>query len=340
MKLKKLLLSALALSILSACNETATNTSINNDSIETFAQKKTNKNVEELVSKERMEGYLKSLTGKTPIQSGSIIPERGTVEGRDMTRAYLTKTLEGLGYKVEVHNYRKNGSNIMAKLMADTPTDEYLLVGAHMDSVRNAGADDNASGSTAVLEAATVLQKLEGRKVNIIFAWFDEEELGLIGSGYLAKDFKKKGMKIIAAHTIDMMGFDGDGDKTVELARPDGVLWSYYQMVNKTHNLNFPLDRTNTGQSDHVSFHDNGFNSICLSEEWTAGDTTPQYHRKGDVFETINLDYLVSGSKLVIATVGDMSLKVPAPANIQLEPHNKYPSRERHFHKSIDDMVH
>ena len=46
MKLKKLLLSALALSILSACNETATNTSINNDSIETFAQKKTNKNVE------------------------------------------------------------------------------------------------------------------------------------------------------------------------------------------------------------------------------------------------------------------------------------------------------
>lgn len=332
MKLKQVLPVALIGTLFFGCvNSNNTELETLNPNTNILATK--TKNVETLVDRERINSYIKALTGKLPVVGTSVIPERGTVEGREMTRAYLTKTLSDLGYKVEQHNYRKNGTNIVTKLMAETPTDEYILLGAHMDSVRNAGADDNASGSVAVLEAATVLQKLQGRKVNIIFAWFDEEEIGLVGSTYLAADFKKQGMKLLAAHTIDMMGYDGDGDSTVELAKPDGVLWDYYNMVNKTHNLNLKFDRTNTGQSDHVSFHNKGFNSICVSEEWTSGDTTPNYHKRSDTYETINIDYLTTGTKLLVAVAGDMSLKVPAPANIKIISHDKFPSRDRHFHK-------
>lgn len=296
--------------------------------------------VEQLVDRERIAKNLSDLTGKTQALPDGAIPERGTVKGRAMTRAFLTKYLENLGYKVEPHEYRKNGINITARLMADEPSDEYIVVGAHMDSVSNKGADDNGSGSTAVLEAATVLPQLAGRKANILFAWFDEEELGLIGSGFLARELKKQGMKISSVHTADMMGYDGDGDKTVELARPDGILWDYYNMVNKTHKLNLPLDRTNTGQSDHVSFHNQGFASLCMSEEYTSGDTTPQYHRKGDVFETISLDFLSAGAQLMIAAVADLALHVPPPPNIQFIPHDRFPARERHFHKSYDEPPH
>ena len=293
--------------------------------------------IEKQVDQRRMESYLSVFTGKAPIApNAGTIPERGGVEGRAMTRAFLTTTLKGLGYQVEEHSYRRNGANIMARLMAEVPTDEYILVGAHMDSVHNAGADDNASGSTAVLEAATVLKNLKGRKVNLIFAWFDEEELGLIGSRYLARDFRKQGLKLTSAHTIDMLGWDADGDKTVELARPGGIIWDYYQMVNETHGLNLPLDRSSTGSSDHVSFEQQGFDSVCISEEWTSGDTTPQYHRRGDTYETINTAYLATATRLVVAAVGDLALQVPAPVNARFQSHENFPQRERHFHTGYD----
>ncbi|MGE3728254.1 MAG: M28 family metallopeptidase [Candidatus Sericytochromatia bacterium] len=337
------LLGAAALTLLS-CNALINHTQSPQPSLalRSFSQNRTNPQagIEKLVDPTRMEANLAALTGKNPIAPNSSIPERGTVQGRALTRQYISQTLEGLGYKVEPHEYRRNGINITARLMADEPTEEYIVVGAHMDSVRNAGADDNASGSTAVLEAAAVLPQLKGRKVNILFAWFDEEELGLIGSGYLARSLKKQGIKITSVHTSDMLGWDADGDKTVEVARPDGILWDYYQMVNKTHGLNLPLDRTSTGQSDHVSFHDQGYASVCLSEEWTSNDSTPYYHQRGDQFATINRDFLAAGTQLMIAAVGDLSLKVPPPANIQVIPHERFPSRPRQFHASYEEALH
>lgn len=340
MNIKQILLTALSIGILASCADPLTNPTVFGPTPQQFAIKKAPAKVEQLVDRSRMEQNMAALSGKTPFMPNTLIPERGSVKGRELTRTFLTTYLESLGYKVERHEYRKNGTNIFTRLMADEPTDEYILVGAHMDSVSNAGADDNGSGSTAVLEAATVLPQLKGRKVNIIFAWFDEEELGLIGSKYLARDFKKQGLKLTTVHTIDMMGWDGDGDKTVELARPDGILWDYYHMVNKTHGLNLPMDRTNTGQSDHVAFHEQGYQSLCLSEEWTSNDSTPHYHRKTDTFGTINFDFLAAGTQLVVATVGDLSLKVPPPANIQRIPHDRFPARERAFHKSYDEHGH
>lgn len=296
--------------------------------------------IEQQVDRERMSKHLAVLTGKAPVGAEGLIPERGGSQGRALTRAYLVRSLEALGYKPEQQAYRPTGTNVFTRLMAATPSNEYILLGAHMDSVRNAGADDNASGSVAVLEAAAVLKNLPGRKVNVLFAWFDEEEIGLVGSRYLAKEFKKQGLRITSMHNIDMLGWDADKDKTIEVAQPDGILWDYYNMVNKSHGLNLPFDRSNTGQSDHESFHAEGFPSVCISEEYTSGDLTPHYHRKGDVFETINLDYLTLGTKLVVAVAGDLSQGVPAPANIQRLPNSRFPARQRHLHASYDEFPH
>ncbi|PIQ28049.1 hypothetical protein COW36_06880 [bacterium (Candidatus Blackallbacteria) CG17_big_fil_post_rev_8_21_14_2_50_48_46] len=295
--------------------------------------------IEKSVDPARMMGHLAILSGKSPFATAGLIPERGSAQGRDLTRAYLSKALENLGYQPELHNYRPNGTNVMARLMADTPSDEYIVLGAHLDSVRNAGADDNASGTVAVLEAATILRNLAGRKVNFIFAWFDEEEIGLVGSRYLARDLKKQGLKITSMHNIDMLAWDGDKDKTVEIAQPDGFLWDYYNMVNKTHGLNLPFDRTNTGQTDHESFHREGFNVICISEQYTNGDMTPYYHKRGDTYETVNADYLAGSTRLVVAVLADLSRKIPPPANIQVIPNDRFPSRPREFHASYDEHL-
>lgn len=341
MRIQKAILATLALSLISSCAGSTmappTNSMLRANQVSALSNR--NARVETLVDRSRMEANLAALTGKAPAGPNMVIPERGSKQNRELTRVFLTNYLTQLGYKVERHEYRPNGANILTRLMADVPTDEYIVVGAHMDSVSNPGADDNASGSTAVLEAATVLQQLKGRKVNIIFAWFDEEELGLIGSRYLARDFKKQGLKITSMHNIDMLGYDGDKDKTVEVAQPAGILWDYYNMVNKSHGLNLPLDRTNTGQSDHESFLREGYHAVCLSEEYTSGDTTPQYHRRGDVFETIDFDYLASSTRLVVAVVGDLTLKVPPPAQIQRIPNSQFPARQRHFHGSYEEAA-
>lgn len=289
--------------------------------------------MEASVSKDRIQASLGVLAGKTPIPGSKAIPERGSAEGRLMTRAYLQSVLESLGYTVERQAYRKSGENLFVRLMAAQPTDEYVLVGAHMDSVKNAGANDNGTGSSAVLEVATVLKDLSDRKVNVILAWFDEEELGLVGSVAMAREFKRQGLRVTSVHTIDMMGWDSDKDRAVEIEQPDGGLWDYYRMVNDKHGLKLPLKRTSSGSTDHEAFRAEGFASVGLCEEWAGGDTTPYYHKKTDTYETVDVDYLTSSTRLLAATVGDLSQKVPAPPASARLPHFMFPGRDRHFHE-------
>ena len=320
--------------ILSSCfSETnPQNTSLINDV--SIASKTKDVDFPEInVDQKRMEGYLSVLSGNTASSDGKI-PERGTKEGRLQTRKFIKDQLEGMGYKVEVLKYRNNGENIVAKLMADSAeTQEYILAGAHMDSVSNSGANDNGTGSTAILEIANVLSKTKNRKVNVMFAWFDEEELGLVGSYAMAKDFKKQGLNISSVHTMDMMGWDSDKDRTVEIERPDGNLWDYYVSTNKTHNLNLKLVRTNSGDTDHVAFRASGFKSVGLCEEWAGGDTTPHYHKKTDTYTTVDTGYLASSTKLFTAAISDLSKGVTVRNTTPIVPHNQFIGRDRPFHK-------
>lgn len=294
--------------------------------------------VEQAVSQQRLESLAAILTGKAPAPDGKLIAERGTREGREQTRQFLSHTLTEMGYTPERHEYRSQGINILTRLMAEQPSDEYILIGAHLDSVRNAGADDNNSGTVSVLEAARVLKDLKGRQRNIIFAWFDEEELGLIGSYALARDLKKQGLKIQSVHTLDMVGWDGDQDRTIEIEQPDGELWAYYNMVNEKHGLKLPLVRTSSGSTDHVAFRETGFKSVGMCEEWANKDTTPYYHRKTDTYETINFAYLTQVARLATAVVADLSQKVPAPMVYEQVPHDRFPSRPRFHHASYDGL--
>jgi hypothetical protein len=149
----------------------------------------------------------------------------------------------------------------------------------------------------------------------------------------MARNFKKMNMKINSVHTIDMMGWDSNKNKLIEIERPDGNLWEYYQAVNKAHNLNFPLRRTNSGSTDHVAFRESGFKSVGLCEEWVGGDTTPHYHKKSDIYENINFPILEAGTKLLTAVISDLALGIDYKIKTKFIPHDQFPGRDRHFHK-------
>lgn len=287
------------------------------------------KSLKTVKTSDALEQTMKVLTGKEALPDGTLLSERASAGSRAKIRQYLSDALTQYGVSVERQAYR-TGENLLGKLPAAVPSDEYILLGAHFDTVRTAGADDNASGTAAVLEAARLLAALPDRKVNVYIAFFDEEERGLLGSSFMAKELKRQGIKLLSAHTLDMVGWDGDKDGKIEVERPDGNLWDAYQQSKVRHDLAMPLARTNSGSTDHDSFRAAGFPSVGLCEEWAGGDTTPHYHRPTDTFETVNLPYLASVTKLLVSTVGDLARKTPVQASRVL-PHDRFPGRDRTF---------
>lgn len=109
------------------------------------------------------------------------------------------------------------GYNVVGYLEGADPglKDEVIIIGAHYDHIGNGnpvgndelanGANDNASGTAAVLELAKYFSGVETKR-SILFALFSAEEMGLIGSGELASKLKDEGLQPYVMFNIEMIG--------------------------------------------------------------------------------------------------------------------------------------
>lgn len=242
------------------------------------------------------------LSGAQPLWDDDtfVLAERSTPQNRAMAAQFIGEQLEALGLETSNHDYAEAARNVYAVLPATEDEAPYLVVGAHFDTVPGSpGANDNATGVALVLGLARYLQELPCRNRNIIFVLFDEEEIGLVGSWHFAELLSTQRFDVEAAHTIDQMGWDDNGDRAIEIERPDEGLLELYQAAAAQLADSRPLTPTQTGFTDHVSFRDWGFAAVGLTEEFVSGDTTPHYHMASDTFETVDLDYLASTTRLV-----------------------------------------
>jgi len=241
------------------------------------------------------------LSGQSEIRPGLTIPDRTALANKQAARSYLEATWKGLGLTLERQAYSAEGENIFAVLKATSPSDEFVILGAHYDSPRNfPGANDNASGCALVTAAAAELVRAAPRSRNIIFVLFDEEERGLRGSRAFAEKIKAGNLKIHSVHTVDQMGWDADGDRAVELEIPyEGAVALYEEAVRSLPSP-IPILVTKEAGSDHSAFRKLGFPAVGVTEEYRNKDTTPYIHKAGDTFATINFDYLESTTRLVV----------------------------------------
>lgn len=238
---------------------------------------------------------LSKLTGASPIAEGVTLKDRYEQKNRKQAAEYLRKQLDLFCDETSLSDYSETGINVIGTLKATRETDEWVVLGAHYDSVKDCpGANDNATGTALVYEVAKYLSQLKERKINVYIIFFDEEERGLIGSRAFAGKLKKEGINVVSAHTIDQMGWDKDGDKGIELEMPTKELEDFYRKVAKDHGFDFPIHKTNVTSTDHRAFRELGFDAIGITEEYKNKDTTPHYHKSTDTFETVNLDYLKS----------------------------------------------
>lgn len=243
---------------------------------------------------------IERLSGAAEIADGTSLPDRATAASRELVRQYLEGELASAGLEPRRHDYG-SGQNVYALLPATEEAGGAVqLWGAHFDSVpESPGANDNATGVAVVLAAARFATELPCRRSDLAFAFFDEEELGLVGSDAFAEDAAAGalGWSIAAAHSVDQVGWDGDGDRRVELERPSDELAALYAAAAPAAGVEVVV--TDTGGTDHVSFRSRGIAAVGVSEEFSGGDTTPHYHQPTDVAGTVDAEYLAAVTALV-----------------------------------------
>ncbi|NVJ45868.1 MAG: M20/M25/M40 family metallo-hydrolase [Cytophagia bacterium] len=250
---------------------------------------------------------LSKLTGHSPIGEDITLKDRYSQEARMISAEYLKRMLGTFCDEAEIENYSQTGNNVVGTILATVETDQWIILGAHYDSVKDCpGANDNATGVALAYSVAKHVASLENRKYNLKIVFFDEEERGLIGSRAYAKKLLDEKVNVVSVHTVDQLGWDNDGDKGIELEVPADQIRDQYSKVASEYNYNFPIQISDVTSTDHRSFRQLGFAATGITEEYKNGDTTPHYHRPTDTYETVNFDYLTTITEYVQKVFEDM----------------------------------
>ena len=171
---------------------------------------------------------------------------RSSYEVQEEVLDFIGTELEIAGAMIRVHEYEYDGRiwhNLVATIPGNaplSPSDPHWVVGAHIDTVSGCpGADDNASGVSAIMEAAIVLASAE-LPMRVDFVFFTQEENGLQGSKNYAAYAKESGEVIEAMIAVDMVGFGSIGED-LDLATKPSMAWIAEKYEEAT-NAYTPLD--------------------------------------------------------------------------------------------------
>jgi Zn-dependent M28 family amino/carboxypeptidase len=206
--------------------------------------------------------------------------------------------------------------NIVGYLEGTDPElkNEYILFGAHHDhlGVRGEeedniynGADDNATGTTAVIALAEYFAALGTNKRSLIFATFTAEERGLIGSRHLATNLPIQNDQLVCMINFEMIGKPAaDGSWNLLYLGPD--LSTLDEIFIQALDEDSPVALVGPEEhqvryffgSDNVAFHSQGFITTTLASPHSTDD--PYYHRPNDHYEFLNVDYMSAVIRAVV----------------------------------------
>ena len=231
----------------------------------------------------------------------------------DLAANYIVERLSAIdNLTITDQEFNTNGRNIIATQLGKAANPEIYIVCAHYDSVADYCADDNTTGTAAVLEIARILSK-QCFDNTIIYALWDEEETGLQGSNFYASLANTNNDNIQGVINLDMMGYDGDAPGTAGDNQFDIDYRAFYEgsedikddiiTVLNTYSFDLSVVEVPEGTfgSDHASFWSNGFPAVLLGESWETDDQTPFYHSQLDRANTLDLPYFTEMTKLVLA---------------------------------------
>ncbi|MER6159644.1 M28 family metallopeptidase [Streptomyces sp. NPDC001868] len=286
------------------------------------------------VTPDVLRGHVARISGAEPLRDGEAL----LVRSRDTSAAdnprvveALADRFQNLGLSVRLHRFRWRGRplfNVEAEHRV-AGADSTVLITAHLDSTASngeftdengdprpydptvdpaPGADDDGSGTAAVMAAAECLRDVlaEGRSPtrNVRFVLFNAEEQGLVGSKFYARAAAAADERIAGVFQMDMIAGRQQGSTpALEIHAGSSVPGPVVGASDRlgalvadtvpavdpavtVQQLTGPSDPA-IGRSDHASFHERGWAAIAVTEDIFAPDGGPgtgtrQYHTPGD----------------------------------------------------------
>ncbi len=257
----------------------------------------------------------------TPIEQDDTIPRFGPVRvtPKEVPVVFLRrKAFERLGLdltnpqivsvsgQTELIKSRDTGYNVIGYLPSGNDTT--IVIGAHYDHLGwgteastykgkermiHNGADDNASGTAAVLELARYFgSRREDLKYSLLFCSFSGEEAGLLGSNFFTKHMSIDSSKVRLMVNFDMIGRLKDQESGLAIFGVGTAveLQEYFKTADTT-KVKFAMKETGTGPSDHTAFYNQ---NIPVLHFFTGAHQ--DYHKPSDDVELID----IAGTKRVI----------------------------------------
>ncbi len=232
---------------------------------------------------------------------------------------YVQSQLESFGYDVTLDDvtYRTaTFPNVFGEQRGTSCPDRTFVVGGHYDSVAlSPGADDDASGTSAMLEIARALADTP-LPATVRFAGFTMEEDGLIGSRKMAADLAAQDAQVVGMMSLEMLGYTaGAGNdflavlgNTASIRLTDAV-----HRASETYVPGLPAvvlnlvdngeEQPDSRRSDHAPFWDAGYQALLVTD--TANFRNPNYHQPSDTIDTLDFDFMTNSTRAMLATTVD-----------------------------------
>ncbi|WP_297707329.1 M28 family peptidase, partial [uncultured Eudoraea sp.] len=234
-----------------------------------------------------------------------------------------------ISFNIKSNNEAVSSENIAAIIRGFEKPDEFIVISSHLDHIGvndngdiNNGADDDGSGTVAMLEIAEAFKQAadtgNGPKRSIVFLHFTGEEKGLLGSKYYTDNDPVFPLsQTVANLNIDMIGridpkhesngnyvyLIGSDKLSTELHNLSEEINDKYSQLNLDYTYNDENDPNRFYyRSDHYNFAKNNIPVIFY-----FSGTHEDYHRPGDTPNKINYDLLENRTRLVFFTAWEIA---------------------------------
>ena len=282
------------------------------------------------VTENSFRSYISGLSGASPVtvDGGSYtITTRNTESGTPVTKAtrYVYEQLGAMsGMTASFYSWSDgdySNRNVVGELTGVGKPDEIIIFIAHLDSINEGtspaiapGADDDASGCSALLTAASIMSTYTFQRT-IRFVFATGEEQGLLGSAAYARSLGSQ--NIVAVVNLDMIAFNTpitNPTQRVKIRKAsdpgypaDLAIANVFKDVVDSYGLGGSLQVIITpdgeADSDQSSFWDKGFAAAWVIEDDYDDFDENYYHTKNDTLATLDTAYGTAQVKASLGTV-------------------------------------
>ena len=228
-----------------------------------------------------------------------------------------------IGLTPVLRSFQYNGAtmwNVEATQPGTVYPDSFFIICGHFDSysespmVSAPGADDNGTGTAAVLTAAEILAPYDFQ-YSIRYICFGGEEQGLRGSQVYAQWAAQNDLGIAGVLNFDMIGYWEEGvEMDLEIETNHASQWLAAAIVNAADlYVGVPYQLhvyDGAWWGDHASFWNEGFAAVNHEEawDWADPDFNPYYHSTQDLLAYVSPDFTIGNVQIGVAALATLAL--------------------------------